>query len=277
MTNFITDDLINANVRSKWKLASNFSAPGDIPFTTVDTTLNQIGDWSTSGDAIVIPADGDYQINCQCEATSDWPKNSILGVKVNGGGIVNLMTKAPDTGIRVEGSTTLSLLAGDAITIETNGTATIDSNSATTFLIVTRIAQYSAGEPAGFALATATKAGLITNYETVTLNLDNAFSNGVIRCERINKTITISQVNSAFGAAHANGTSAETSSGLIPANFRPTASEIVNVYHMETSNVARIRIEPDGTLSTNYIDWAGSGFSRTDTGSAFTITFTRDE
>jgi len=272
MTNFITDDLINANVRVKYSGASASITNATIAID-FDTPVYNEGFENISAGEFTIPVDGQYQIQLGLELTGSSNGTALVyvdGVEADVGGTNQNLA-------RHRCSSVLNLTKGQTVSGRFPNTSSLTGSSNLNYLAITRIAQYSAGEPAGFALATATKAGLITNYETVTLNLDNDFSNGVIRCERINKTITISQVNSAFGASHANGTSAETSSGFIPAQFRPTASEIVNLYHMESTNVARVRIEPDGTLSTNYIGWGGSDFFRADTGSAFTITFTRDE
>lgn len=133
-----------------------------------------------------------------------------------------------------------------------------------------RVVKYSQGTM-GVGLATETEAGAIDFYKTESVALDNNFSSGNAVCTRIGNVVTIT-LDSVAG--HSSSSAPETSSGLIPANYRPS-DDMRTCYY--TSTVAySIIIESDGTLSTTYYASASdpaSLTSRTDVGVVPTISY----
>jgi len=145
--------------------------------------------------------------------------------------------------------------AGDVI-IDGESTETINGSTTTTFS-----GQYSYCK----VICDGTEWIILTDYSTTTITLDNQLNgtgSGVMRLVRIGRRVDLSYVSNEFGISGlSSATSHESSAGLVPAQFRPETKEVTSVYSYE-SNHLRIRVEQDGTISTNY------GGARTDTGTS---------
>jgi len=113
--------------------------------------------------------------------------------------------------------------------------------------------------------ASDTNSGLLSYYKTETVDISSSgnFSagNGNLVCERINNTVTIT---SDAVLSHTNGSSANSASGLIPEDFRPSDT-VINIYGLNSTRVTRATIASDGTFGVEYQDWAGGAFSNTTT------------
>jgi hypothetical protein len=153
----------------------------------------------------------------------------------------------------------------------TNAQTGIDDTTRT-FLIIRRLADFSANQPVGFGLATADNAGLLTYYKNTTVELDNEFTGGTRTCtvERIGNTVTITGQGV---ATHSANSTPESSAGLIPDWARPDA-DVENVHSIETGRVNSTVVEADGTISGRYKTWTGTDSNAGSTGKPLSISYT---
>lgn len=111
------------------------------------------------------------------------------------------------------------------------------------------------------------------NYSETTVSLGGDFAFGEsVKCVRIGNQVTIS---SDSPLSHSSDNQPMSSDGAIPALYRPTGNTF-NVYQASDSSfdmVGFIAIS-SGFFITQYRDYAGNNYSKTTTGSGFTLTFT---
>jgi hypothetical protein len=191
MTNFITDDLINANVRSKWSTSASAAGTSFTPidFDSVHPGMAAIGNWTNDGaGTITMPAKGSFRFTVGILATTSIAGNIVIYVYKNGSA-VGSVGRGDSTGTnnqRLSGSLTVDCEKGDTVYITHNdaGGFSLDNNTVETFLEIVRVADYSAGEPAGFGLATETQAGLVKkplrSYATSIYNTVNLADGTVV-------------------------------------------------------------------------------------------------
>lgn len=105
---------------------------------------------------------------------------------------------------------------------------------------------------------------VLDTYQDGVVAGNGDLSGGDFYFEKIGNAVVITWES----LSHTSATSAASSSGLVPSAYRPT-NEITNVYEVTGSVVRKVTIATDGTVTFNYYDWAGAGFSRgaTDVGS----------
>lgn len=101
-------------------------------------------------------------------------------------------------------------------------------------------------------------------YAETTVELDSDFTGGelTLNLVRVGKQVTISAVGN---PTHSSATTSTTSSGLIPAGFRPSASQS-NVYNISGTYLLKVFVTSAGQLETAYYDYAGSALARTESG-----------
>lgn len=181
--NLLTDDVTYANVRSKWALSSgNLSTDfNPLHFDIPNSEFTTIGTWANTDGNITIPADGTYHISCAIEGSANFPGTGTLVVQV-GGVLKAQLFKVSTNEFYAGGDCYLDLSAGDVLNIRfaTTGSSTLDTGETQSFLSITRVADYSAGQPVGFGLATDTQYGLVKkNAATSTVSGVVGGTNGI--------------------------------------------------------------------------------------------------
>ena len=113
-------------------------------------------------------------------------------------------------------------------------------------------------------------------YATTTVTLDNEFTGGerTLRLTRIGNVVTITQVGVPI---HSSAASRSSSSGLIPAAYRPSA-DTRNIYGLDTGTPAilQVRISAAGVYQTNYMNSSFANVSLTSTLMRAQITYIVD-
>lgn len=124
------------------------------------------------------------------------------------------------------------------------------------------------------ALATGGNFGTVYYaYNQLNISSSGNFSAGQpdLLIARVNQVVTLSWND----LGHASGSSASSASGFIPVGYRP-AFLIFNIYAAGGSQVHRVLISTDGTITFNYFDWNGAGSARTSTSNG-SISWTIDD
>lgn len=107
-------------------------------------------------------------------------------------------------------------------------------------------------------------------FTTLDLTGSGSFTAGTILVERIGRTVTIT---SSANLTHASSGSVSSASGLLPTWARPTSADKYNLYVFTSSDIRAVLAATDGTLTTQYRDYTGAGFSRTSSGDFITISY----
>jgi hypothetical protein len=259
MTNFITDDLINANARCIFTLntTSPVGSGGTFDFTS---EVSQSGGFTAASGDIFVPADGTYHISWRIGGISDVPATGQTYASKNNTGIAisARSSSGGSDGRSLDGSGYLELAKGDAVRIKMADATFPGQNSgaSNSFFSITRVSDYSAGEPAGFGLATETQAGLVRRHETGTFTLDNGFTNGgTLYYELINNTFTLSlRDNLTFTGS----TIISSSAGLIPARFIPFTDTFFAFAVHSSAAVVQIQVGTNGAFIIEPRDYSGT-------------------
>lgn len=209
MTNFITDDLIYANSIARYYITGTpgYAGGGNpVPF-------NQL-DYNTGGGFELTSTDGEFEckftgkvrVDCQLVFTADVGAGNVALIFKNG----SLVSQGPENSSGTSTNKTVydtfEVETGDIIEVRHTNTGTLSGNIAYCYIVMQRVAQYSAGEPAGFALATATKAGLVKSAESGSIVLTNSGSDNInttVYYARVGKLVTISWTGVTFDSSTA--------------------------------------------------------------------------
>jgi len=115
-----------------------------------------------------------------------------------------------------------------------------------------------------------TNSQFLSGY-VLTKSLDNDFSSGSVRIERIDQTVTITN----YGGLDVSSSDYEhmTSSAFIPSTFQPVAN-VYNVFYVGATRVQMIKISTTGRLSIILRDWSGSFTSSDTIDGGFSISYT---
>jgi len=173
--NLISDSLVNANAR--------FSTEAFTGTTTViNTTQTTITTWNTpslltggmtydaSTGEVTVPSDGQYQVIFTTGFSGYTPTvysnaRIINYIAVDGTDIKQKQASASSRDCSNDIAAILTLVKGNKVKVnvyqDTGGTRTLVNSAAGSFFSVTRLSDYTAGEPVGFGLATAENAGLV--------------------------------------------------------------------------------------------------------------------
>ena len=111
--------------------------------------------------------------------------------------------------------------------------------------------------------------GIDINYYEDDLAANGSFSSGSIKCTRIGRLVTISSES----LVHLSMSTASSAPGLIPAQYRP-AGTVPNSYEASVSPgfIATVLVLADGQLTTRYVNYSGTLFSREGSG-RFSISY----
>jgi hypothetical protein len=160
--NLINDNLIAANVKATWFLSnSNIGPSTNSGVITYDNLQpGSVGDWVNSSGYITIPETGWYDISAGVASSGAAFSNLNIDVHVGGGPIRALFAVAASgTLYNAGGSDAFYATKGDTLIV----TASNDYSCFTDYrssLTITRKAEYTAGQPAGFGLGTELLYGL---------------------------------------------------------------------------------------------------------------------
>ena len=160
--NIVNGSLVNANVRVKYSGASASITNATIAID-FDTPVYNEGFENISAGEFTIPVDGQYQIQLGLELTGSSNGTALVyvdGVEADVGGTNQNLA-------RHRCSSVLNLTKGQTVSGRFPNTGTLTGSSNLNYLAITRIAQYSAGEPTGFGLATDKKYGLNKKIQIV--------------------------------------------------------------------------------------------------------------
>lgn len=106
-------------------------------------------------------------------------------------------------------------------------------------------------------------------YDVETVELGGDFNAGdSIKCVRIGDYVSITSVGV---LTHTSATTAISSSGVIPSQFRPT-DDTFNTYESQ-ANLYQMNVFSDGSVSFQYSDHSGAGVSRSGTNTQASVTF----
>jgi hypothetical protein len=150
MTNFITDDLINANAKAQFYNTTPATADGSLRvlFDTTEFNDNDIFVLDTVNREVVCNFNGIVQVNVDLSASS----GTLVSARISLNNSAEYATGISNSGgSRATSSAMVPVSSGDRISVKDSGVK----------LDIARVSEYSAGEPAGFGLATETKAGLL--------------------------------------------------------------------------------------------------------------------
>jgi hypothetical protein len=158
--NLMSDNAATANASSMWKVTNtSYTSGTTMDFDAVNSNYTNVGSWANTNGSITIPSDGRYTVNTNVSITGTFTVNQVLTIQIGGANRGQFRT---GTGTKsVDGTVTLDLSKGDLLTVELNGSVTLDGDEFSTFLNITRQQDYSAGQPVGFGIATAENHGLV--------------------------------------------------------------------------------------------------------------------
>jgi hypothetical protein len=108
------------------------------------------------------------------------------------------------------------------------------------------------------------------------LNPDNQFTSGTgwLTVIQTSATPTYQCTYTAKTAwGHASASIRGTSAGLIPAAYRPAATNIANIYRINSQSVREVVINADGSIDLVYFDWAGSAYNDTTSVEGFSVSW----
>jgi hypothetical protein len=161
----LSGSVVNANAKGRWTLASDISHnEGAVNAVPWNTEAYNIGGFTNTSGKITIPANGYYKITTQW----DWNNTSVGGpvIYIVKDSVIMRSAAIPiSTADNCDiAEMTLECEKGEQIWVahsSSNASETIKGGAARSYLEITRLAEYSAGQPAGFGLATATEYGLV--------------------------------------------------------------------------------------------------------------------
>jgi hypothetical protein len=251
--------LVQANARSKWRVSSTYAYldSANIDFDTVGTGFTNIGDWVNDGSGqITVPVDGVYDIIGSVEtSTGFWTADRALTVHVNGS-LVAYLGRGNGVDRSIKGTALLKLTKGDLLTFRINDSQSIIAAESQTYLSISRVADYTAGQPAGFGLSTDSLPGLVSRELSGThdMSTDSEFTSGTMRYAKVGNICTMSidigVVLSGVAVSHSSNTAP------LPVSMRPSTSiRSGPVAVGDTVTVTGISILTDGNFNlTHYND-----------------------
>lgn len=246
--NLINDSVVYANARARVEGITTTALGTGVVDLDYKTEAFTSGITYDGTDEFTINADGKYFINAYLNLTTAAGTDVELIAYKNTSTAV-LVSKGQSGGFTYMLSGILDLSDGDTLKISKNSTGSLTANDAAikTYIEITKLAEYSAGDAVGFGLADANNAGLLTRYETENKAADNEFNSGNFSFTRIGNVVTISG-DTAIGCT-ASTVDPETSDGFVPANYRPSTTETRNLYGVNAGpNSFSIRITTSGRI-----------------------------
>jgi len=114
---------------------------------------------------------------------------------------------------------------------------------------------------------------ILEDYEVEIVDVSSSgdfdAGNASVKCVRIGDKVTIT---STALISHTAGVSANSATGLIPTRFRPS-SDVYNIYYSGGSAIRRVKIDSDGSIGFQYVNYSGVGVSQSSTAVTISISY----
>ena len=236
------------------------------PFVFEDAGIDTAGGYNNTTGLYTVPVAGDYWVSAAIGTSSG---NANLSAEVDGvaviqGGIIS--------GYAMVSGLLQGLTVGQTIGIASPSfNLTLTTVTTQNYLSVMKVPDYPARKVSlPFSdVADDTKQYLLMRYQKDTVAADNNFSSGNFICSRVGDVVTITTDGS---MSHSSASQPATSSGLIPADYRPT-STTDSTYYNDSGVVAKMSVASNGTVTLRYTTWTGSAASRTNSITGMSMTF----
>ena len=227
------------------RLGDTMEIKGDFTAGTTDTNEAQVG--LPSGFTIA-------QDTANTLIAGDWVRDTPTNEKY-----FTLSTNG-DTYFNIS---RLSTGGADNPTTPGNGQLAASTGNRVSFNAKVQIAEWAGSQNSlvGYSLANDNQAGLLNFYKTETVSVDNNYTSGSFTVTRVGNQVTLTG-NDTW--AHSSATSASTSAGILPIDYRPSDT-LSFAYYLAGAIACRLRIETDGTITTSYFD--GNLTAKNETGS----------
>lgn len=272
---FLTEPRRFASARVAYRYAGSSVAinNGDPwRWDTEASIVPKVGNWELSNTtyAVKIPVDGYYRFSANAFTTSSGNvSHSSDGasfsweVDTGSGFTARCATAASPASTRTATSVvSFQCKAGDWVRIVNSNVTFTQQTNTLRFLIIERITDTSHGQPVGYALATADRAGLLPYYnETVIdLSVDAAVSAGTIKIVRVGSMVTVTGLTVITAASSINDLSV---AGVVPAWARPTTQFLPKTHRGGSTLLIHCSVEPSGAFRAIRTDYSGSGSNGT--------------
>jgi hypothetical protein len=152
--NLINDNLVAANARVKYSAINKSLTNSTVPID-YDTEVYNFGFVTDLSGNFTIPADGQYLIISSLDLTGS--NTGLMRVYVNGVQKDAARTTS-DSLHRIQ--SVLDLVKDDVLSIRYDNSVTMNAVPETNYVSITRIAEFTAGQPAGFGLGSELLYGL---------------------------------------------------------------------------------------------------------------------
>jgi hypothetical protein len=159
--NIINGSLVNANARCQVRTNISTAIVNGALFQWNDIVYNE--GFTVSAGQITVLAKGNYRIHVRLIFDNNSSLNTRQLLRINNGAVVYTcpLYSGGEDGRFPHYSFDLDLEAGDIIDLQQDGGSSPAINTTSTWITVTRSADYTAGGPTGFGLADEDKAGLV--------------------------------------------------------------------------------------------------------------------
>jgi len=280
-TNYINETNIGSNARFAVEGLDSLFTVASGGWREIDTwnsTYDLEGGGSFDGTSYTIPADGWYDVSALARYnTPITASDCVIGIYKNTSTQISLFQKETDAGTDYDPSLSASykgkFVAGDTVSVKmyqnSGGDEDIQTGVPVCIFSVIRIANVSAGQAFGFGTATADRAGLVSREQTETVAADSGYTGGNVVCQRVGSAVTITCDQA---LTHASASSVTSSSGLIPADYRPS-DDIYQVYLCNATDIYLIGILANGTVTTVYRDYSGTLAAKTSTSTTPSVSY----
>lgn len=243
---------------------SDISIPGGDPWRwdTLSDAVKPVGNWvlSPTTYAFQCPADGYYALDASALTTSGGTvahdSSSAAHVwEISDDNVTFSTAKskaASPSGLRnPSSSASFEIKAGQWVRIRNGACSFTQEANTGRFITIHRITDTSHGQPVGYALADADRAGLLERYEEVVITgtttgaITETFT---LKLSKSNSRVTASAQTPAGSAASENNITIP--AGSVPERFRPTedGDALVWVRSGGTTELGRARIRTDGSI-----------------------------
>jgi hypothetical protein len=159
--NIINGSLVNANARLKFSATSKSIFNATVPID-YDTELYNTGFTTDGAGNFTALSAGEYLVVASLDLTTT--SSGLMRVYVNGSQVDAAKTST-EALHRIQ--SLVQLLKDDVVSIRFDNSVTMNSVANTNYVSITRVADYTAGSPVGFGIATADTYGLVkaTKYQ----------------------------------------------------------------------------------------------------------------
>lgn len=196
MSNYLmSDNVVYANARMKANSTSAANVVSGVAIIFENEDYDSASAYDETTGQYTVPADGEYRVSFAVTPTSIGTDGYIANINVAGTNVVRRsydFTQTTSQTIFHEG--TVSATKGQIITVNVSGAnfpTVKNGDSARNYLTIERVADYSAGQPVGFGVATADRYGLVQAPKYITEQSFTGFVGTTVYSQLTPDTITI--------------------------------------------------------------------------------------